>query len=53
MREGAALPTGASLTPAPEALPDAPLGLLLRPKWLTARARASRVRVRVVFVATS
>ena len=42
MREGAALPTGPSLDPTAEALPDAPLGLLLRPKWLTARARASR-----------
>ncbi len=42
MREGAALPTGPSLDPTAAALPDAPLGLLLRPKWLTARARASR-----------
>jgi len=42
MREGAAASSGPSSGDARDALPDAPLGLLLRPKWLTARARATQ-----------
>ncbi|MFZ9898338.1 MAG: putative ABC transporter permease subunit [Gemmatimonadaceae bacterium] len=42
MREDLSVPAGTSLGDTPDALPDAPLGLLLRPKWLTARTRATR-----------
>jgi ABC-2 type transport system permease protein len=42
MRERAAARPDVPRDALPDALPDAPLGLLLRPKWLTARARATR-----------